>query len=123
MGESTQKRKLGNIRGLGAKSYNSCSHQDAVIKLHCGRVLKDILVFGLDGHDVIGHPLVGHLWEGVVDQASIQPSHKCTWTQSNVADSLTGIPVHYQNPNLKMIEWAPYFNPILLEEWLLEKSY
>ena len=57
---------------------NTHTHQMSVVKLHSGWVFKHICPLGVEGHQVIRYPLIGHLGPGVVDQPRIQPRHKGT---------------------------------------------
>ena len=64
------------------KHKESCvmkTHQYTMIKLHCCRILKHILVLWFYCHDVIRNPFISHFGEGVVDQPCIQSSNEGSW--------------------------------------------
>lgn len=65
------------------------THKDAVVKLHSGGILKEVLVSRSHGQEVLGNPLASHLREGVVHQPCIQPRHKCSWEREK--GELTGL--------------------------------
>lgn len=55
----------------------SGTYQNAVIKLHCGGVLEEVLEGGGEGQEVIRQPALTHFGKGVVHEACIQPCYKC----------------------------------------------
>ena len=53
-----------------------------MVKLHTGRVLRDVPHCGGELEQVLGDPAVSKLGETVVDQASVQTSNECSWNRN-----------------------------------------
>ena len=51
----------------------------SVVKLHCGRIFKEIFPCGGKCQEITGKPSVSHFGPRIIGKSSIKTSNKCTY--------------------------------------------